>query len=128
MSVYAITGFLAGLAVSCSPSGSRRRGCRCPGLRTDRHRRGGYRRDQPLGGEGSVLGTLVGTLLIGVLKSGLAINNVNPYYQPIIIGLIGVFSVYLDRSLSAGGGNDVLARPPVRSGTLVVIAGQRTAR
>jgi ribose/xylose/arabinose/galactoside ABC-type transport system permease subunit len=49
------------------------------------------------GGEGSVLGTLVGTLLIGVLNSGLAINNVNPYYQPIIIGLIVVFSVYLDQ-------------------------------
>jgi ribose/xylose/arabinose/galactoside ABC-type transport system permease subunit len=49
------------------------------------------------GGEGSVLGTLAGTLLIGVLNSGLAINNVNPYYQPIIIGLIVVLSVYLDQ-------------------------------
>jgi ribose/xylose/arabinose/galactoside ABC-type transport system permease subunit len=49
------------------------------------------------GGEGSVLGTLVGTLLIGTLNSGLAINNVNPYYQPIIIGLIVVFSVYVDQ-------------------------------
>jgi ribose/xylose/arabinose/galactoside ABC-type transport system permease subunit len=49
------------------------------------------------GGEGSVLGTLAGTLLIGVLNSGLAINNVNPYYQPIIIGVIVVLSVYLDQ-------------------------------
>jgi ribose/xylose/arabinose/galactoside ABC-type transport system permease subunit len=49
------------------------------------------------GGEGSVLGTLVGTLLIGVLYSGLAINNVNPYFQPIIIGVIVVLSVYLDQ-------------------------------
>jgi ribose/xylose/arabinose/galactoside ABC-type transport system permease subunit len=49
------------------------------------------------GGEGSILGTLVGTLLIGVLNSGLAINNVNPYYQPIIIGVIVVLSVYLDQ-------------------------------
>jgi ribose/xylose/arabinose/galactoside ABC-type transport system permease subunit len=49
------------------------------------------------GGEGTVLGTLVGTLLIGVLNSGLAINNVNPYYQPIIIGIIVVLSVYLDQ-------------------------------
>jgi ribose/xylose/arabinose/galactoside ABC-type transport system permease subunit len=49
------------------------------------------------GGEGSILGTLVGTLLIGVLYSGLAINNVNPYYQPIIIGVIVVFSVFLDQ-------------------------------
>ena len=47
--------------------------------------------------EGSILGTLVGTLLIGVLYSGLAINNVNPYYQPIIIGVIVVFSVFLDQ-------------------------------
>ena len=49
------------------------------------------------GGEGSVLGTLVGTLLIGVLYSGLSINNVNPYFQPIIIGVIVVLSVYLDQ-------------------------------
>ena len=49
------------------------------------------------GGEGSIFGTLVGTLLIGVLNSGLAINNVNPYYQPIIIGVIVVLSVYLDQ-------------------------------
>ena len=49
------------------------------------------------GGEGSILGTLVGTLLIGVLYSGLAINNVNPYFQPIIIGVIVVLSVYLDQ-------------------------------
>jgi ribose/xylose/arabinose/galactoside ABC-type transport system permease subunit len=49
------------------------------------------------GGEGSVLGTLVGTLLIGVLYSGLAINDVKTFYQPIIIGLIVVLSVYLDQ-------------------------------
>ena len=49
------------------------------------------------GGEGSVLGTLVGTLLIGVLYSGLAINGVKSFYQPIVIGLIVVLSVYLDQ-------------------------------
>ena len=49
------------------------------------------------GGEGNVLGTLVGTLLIGVLYSGLAINDVKTFYQPIIIGLIVVLSVYLDQ-------------------------------
>jgi ribose/xylose/arabinose/galactoside ABC-type transport system permease subunit len=49
------------------------------------------------GGEGSILGTLAGTLLIAVLNSGLTINNVNPYYQPIIIGLIVVLSVYVDQ-------------------------------
>jgi ribose/xylose/arabinose/galactoside ABC-type transport system permease subunit len=98
MSVYVITGFLAGL---------------CGFLLTSRLGAAevvaaqGYELiviaavviggTSLFGGEGSVLGTLVGTLLIGVLYSGLAINNVNPYYQPIIIGLIVVFSVYLDQ-------------------------------
>ena len=98
MSVYVITGFLAGL---------------CGFLLTSRLGAAevvaaqGYELvviaavviggTSLFGGEGSILGTLVGTLLIGVLNSGLAINNVNPYYQPIIIGLIVVFSVYLDQ-------------------------------
>jgi ribose/xylose/arabinose/galactoside ABC-type transport system permease subunit len=98
MSVYVVTGFLAGL---------------CGFLLTSRLGAAevvaaqGYELiviaavviggTSLFGGEGSILGTLVGTLLIGVLNSGLAINNVNPYYQPIIIGLIVVFSVYLDQ-------------------------------
>ncbi|MDF3043585.1 MAG: rbsC [Thermomicrobiales bacterium] len=98
MSVYVITGFLAGL---------------CGFLLTSRLGAAevvaaqGYELiviaavviggTSLFGGEGSVIGTLVGTLLIGVLNSGLAINNVNPYYQPIIIGTIVVFSVYLDQ-------------------------------
>lgn len=49
------------------------------------------------GGEGGVLGTLVGALLIGVLNNGLVILGVNPYYQSIVIGSIIVFSVYLDQ-------------------------------
>src|SRR5215212_4171656 len=84
MSVYIISGFCAGL---------------CGFLLTSRLGAaevvtGGT---SLFGGEGSILGTLVGTLLIGVLYSGLAINNVNPYFQPIIIGVIVVFSVYLDQ-------------------------------
>jgi ribose/xylose/arabinose/galactoside ABC-type transport system permease subunit len=49
------------------------------------------------GGEGGVLGTLIGALLIGVLNNGLVIMGVNSYYQPIVIGMIIVFSVYLDQ-------------------------------
>lgn len=49
------------------------------------------------GGEGGVLGTLVGALLIGVLANGLVIMGVDSYYQPIVIGVIIVFSVYLDQ-------------------------------
>jgi inositol transport system permease protein len=49
------------------------------------------------GGEGGVLGTLIGALLIGVLNNGLVILGVNPYYQSIVIGSIIVLSVYLDQ-------------------------------
>jgi len=49
------------------------------------------------GGSGGVIGTMIGAVLIGVLNNGLVQMNVSPYYQPIVIGLIIVFSVYIDQ-------------------------------
>jgi len=49
-----------------------------------------------MGGIGGIAGTVVGTLLIGVLLNGLVIMNVNPYYQQIIIGGIIVLAVGFD--------------------------------
>lgn len=49
------------------------------------------------GGEGGVIGTLIGALLIGVLNNGLVQMNVSPYYQPIVVGSIIVLSVYVDQ-------------------------------
>ena len=49
------------------------------------------------GGEGGVIGTLIGALLIGILNNGLVQMNVSPYYQPIVIGGIIVLSVYIDQ-------------------------------
>jgi len=49
------------------------------------------------GGEGGIFGTVMGALLIGVLTNGLSINNVNPYLQQVIIGLIIVFAVFFDK-------------------------------
>jgi inositol transport system permease protein len=49
-----------------------------------------------MGGIGGIAGTVVGTILIGVLLNGLVIMNVNPYYQQIIIGIIIVLAVGFD--------------------------------
>jgi inositol transport system permease protein len=48
------------------------------------------------GGLGGIAGTVVGTVLIGVLLNGLVIMNVNPYYQQVIIGIIIVLAVAFD--------------------------------
>jgi inositol transport system permease protein len=48
------------------------------------------------GGAGSIFGTVIGTLLIGVLLNGLVLMNVNSYIQQIIIGIIIVLAVAFD--------------------------------
>lgn len=49
------------------------------------------------GGIGSVLGTLIGALIIGVLNNGLDILGVSAYYQQIAKGLIIIITVLMDR-------------------------------
>ena len=48
------------------------------------------------GGSGTIFGTVVGTILIGVLLNGLVLMNVSPYIQQIIIGIIIVLAVAFD--------------------------------
>jgi len=48
------------------------------------------------GGTGSVIGTVIGALLTGVLLNGLVILNVSPYTQQILVGLIIVAAVAFD--------------------------------
>ena len=48
------------------------------------------------GGAGSIFGTVIGTILIGVLLNGLVLMNVSSYIQQIIIGIIIVLAVAFD--------------------------------
>ncbi len=49
------------------------------------------------GGRGSIAGTVLGCLIIGVLNNGLALLNVSPFWQQVIKGLVIVAAVALDR-------------------------------
>lgn len=53
------------------------------------------------GGVGTVLGTLVGTLIMGVLRNGLNILAVAPYYQQVAIGAAVILAVLGDRLRSS---------------------------
>jgi inositol transport system permease protein len=48
------------------------------------------------GGAGSIFGTVIGAILIGVLLNGLVLMNVSSYIQQIIIGIIIVLAVAFD--------------------------------
>ena len=49
------------------------------------------------GGSGSIIGTVVGMLVIGVMTNGLDLLNVSSYYQEVIKGIIILIAVLSDR-------------------------------
>lgn len=50
------------------------------------------------GGSGSVIGAVVGMLIIGVMTNGLDLLNVSSYYQKVIKGVIILIAVLADRA------------------------------
>jgi ribose transport system permease protein len=48
------------------------------------------------GGEGTVLGALLGVALMALIANGLNLLNINPYYQTIIVGAVLVIAVAAD--------------------------------
>ncbi len=48
------------------------------------------------GGEGGVGGTIVGVLIMGVLRNGLNLLNVSAYWQTVVIGVVVVLAVWVD--------------------------------
>ena len=56
------------------------------------------------GGEGKVLGTLIGALIIAVIQNGMNLTGVDSYTQKVVLGLVLLLAVLLDR------GKKLLAR------------------
>ena len=49
-----------------------------------------------LGGQGSVVGTLIGALIMGVLRNGLNLLGVSSFIQQVVIGAVIILAVLLD--------------------------------
>ncbi len=49
------------------------------------------------GGAGTVIGTIAGVLILGMISNGLNLLQVNPFYQYIIKGLIILFAILMDQ-------------------------------
>lgn len=53
------------------------------------------------GGKASILGTVLGALIIAVLTSGLVVAGVDPFWQQVAIGAILIIAVWADRKRSS---------------------------
>ena len=49
------------------------------------------------GGRGSVWGTVLGAVIIGVLNNGLVLLNVSPFWQQVVKGLVILLAVIIDK-------------------------------
>lgn len=52
------------------------------------------------GGRGSILGTVQGAIIIGVLNNGLVLLNVSPFWQQVVKGIVILLAVIIDKSNS----------------------------
>lgn len=48
------------------------------------------------GGEGTILGTMVGAILMGVLTNGIVLLNISSYWERVIVGLVVILAVVID--------------------------------
>jgi ribose transport system permease protein len=49
------------------------------------------------GGEGTILGTILGVLIIGVMRNGLVLMGISPFVQELMIGLVIIVAVGIDK-------------------------------
>ncbi len=51
-----------------------------------------------MGGKGSIVGTLLGAIILGALRNGLTLMNVQAFYQLFATGLIILVAMLIDRA------------------------------
>jgi len=49
-----------------------------------------------MGGEGTILGTIIGAFIMAILKNGLNLMNVSQFWQMVAMGVVVIGAVYLD--------------------------------
>lgn len=57
-----------------------------------------------MGGRGSIPGTLIGCIILGTLRNGLTLLNVQAFYQLLATGIIIIVAMLIDRFASGAGG------------------------
>jgi ribose transport system permease protein len=50
-----------------------------------------------MGGEGSILGVVLGAAIMGVIRNGLVLLNVSAYWQKAAIGAVLIAAIVLDQ-------------------------------
>ena len=55
------------------------------------------------GGSGTVIGTLIGALIVAVIQYGLVFINVEPFWQFVAVGVVIIISVLVDQAQRKGG-------------------------
>lgn len=50
------------------------------------------------GGRGSIMGTVLGAIIIGVLNNGLVLLNVSPFWQQVVKGFVILLAVVIDKA------------------------------
>lgn len=50
------------------------------------------------GGKGTILGTIIGALIMGVIRNGLNLLNIDPYFQSVVLGVVIILAVLIDQN------------------------------
>jgi ribose transport system permease protein len=63
----------------------------------------------PAGGEGTIIGMVVGAIIVGVLNNGLNLLGVPSFWQTVAKGIVLVLAVALDATLRRRPGQEALS-------------------